>query len=378
MISMLCSVALALSMQAAEPLEEAARGVVTAVLEEEPTPAAAIIIVTEVGDAVIEVGGVKQLGGSVAAVADDPWHIGSNGKAMTATLAMALSEDGLISLETTVTDVLGGSMKVDDRWSDVTLRMLLTHRSGIQPNIGTLQFLRYTAFGASGEAGPSKDRRSALKGVLKRPPEGTPGEAYLYSNLGYSLAGMMLETVAGQPFEVLIRERLFDPLGMEGGRLGTPKGAGEDVFRGHRGDPLEVSPAGADNPPVMSPAGTWAFPLDAYAKFLADQLLGQQGEPALLSDESYRQIRTPMVDGEDYGLGWGLREEGRLQHSGSNTMWFVTSVVAPEEGVAVSILTNSGEVRGLGARIDDFIEEHFPDEPTAAVPMAEPGEMPAP
>lgn len=369
MIAILSALLMSAAANGTPELTGAMIDVVDEVLREESTPAAAIVLVTDEGPILFEVGGVKQLGGSVAATAEDPWHIGSNAKAMTATLAMALVEDGLIDLDTTVPDALGDEYDIDDAWSDVTLRMLLTHRSGLQANMGPLSLLRYQLFGSSDVGGPSRDRRSLFRSILKKPPEGSPGEAFVYSNLGYTLAGMMLEGVSGKTFETLIRERLFAPLGMEGAIVGAPVGDGEAVLRGHRGDPLSMAPPGADNPAVMSPAGTFAFPLDAYARFLKDQLDGHLRKDALLAPESYEAIRTPMAEDQDYALGWGVTDEGWLRHSGSNTMWFVTTIVAPDRGVAISILTNSGEVSGLGERIETLIDAHFPGMPGDETPM---------
>ncbi|NRA31591.1 MAG: beta-lactamase family protein, partial [Parvularculaceae bacterium] len=215
----------------------------------------------------------------------------------------------------------------------------------------------YIAFGRKSEDGPSKDRKNALKGVLKKAPAQIPGEQYQYSNYGYSIAGEMIEVAGGKPYEVLLRERIWEPLGMEGAMIGAADEPGPDGFRGHRGSPPEVSPPGADNPRIMSPAGTFSYPLAAYSRFMLDQLLGQQGdEAAMLTAESYKLIATAPDDLADYGLGWGLLEDGALRHSGSNTMWYVTTIVAPNDDIAVALFTNYGDSSGMGAMLETLIE----------------------
>ena len=177
--------ALSLTMLAQAPVDEAvADKMLRTLTEAQGAPAAAIVAVRSSGETFIRVAGVKQLGSDAPAVATDPWHIGSNHKAITAVLAMDFVEDGKLSLDSTVGEVLGDVYKLNEAWDDVTLRMLLSHRSGVEPNPGLATMLRYIAFGRKSEDGPSKDRKNALKGVLKKAPAQIPGEQYQYSNYG--------------------------------------------------------------------------------------------------------------------------------------------------------------------------------------------------
>lgn len=335
-----------------------AEAILTKVMEEEGAPAAAMIVVTSDSEPLIAFKGIRRVGFPDEVTTEDVWHIGSNGKAMTATLAMALIEDGKISLESTVDEVLGERMMIHPGWANVTLAQLLSHRSGAAPNAGRLTALRYIMFGAKDGEGASKDRRKVLAGVLREPPESEPGAAFIYSNLGYTIAGLMLAEAAGTHYEAALAEHVWQPLGMEGITLGVPSGGSGETLQGHMGRPAEPAPVGADNPTFMSPAGTFSLPLDAYARFLGDQLRGQMGaDGTLLEPKSYALLGTPPDELESYALGWGVND-GRLQHSGSNTMWFATSVIDPELGIAVSILTNSGASQGLMPHIEEVLERY--------------------
>lgn len=328
------------------------------VIEEKGAPAAALIIVTPEGEPTIAVKGVRKAGSPEEAQADDYWHIGSNAKAMTATLALAMDEKDMISLDSTVKEVLGSTFDVEDAWSNVTLRQLLSHRGGVQPNLGRLTMMRYVLFGKATEEAADDARRNVLKGILSKPPAAEPGKEFQYSNLGYTIAGMMLGEAAGTSYEQALKTHLLDPLGMDGVLLGAPDGEDGTFIYGHRGNPAEPAPAGADNPALMAPAGTFSVTAESYARFLQDQLRGQMDlETAMLDLESYDVLAEPVGT---YALGWGITEEGRLRHSGSNTMWMVTTVVAPEQGIAASILTNNGAVEGLGTYLDEVIEARTP------------------
>ena len=105
-------------------------------------------------------------------------------------------------------------------------------------------------------------RRRFVADVLAREPESPCGERFAYSNVGYTIAGHIAETVAGKAYESLLRERVFAPLGLASAGFGPPQGdAPNQEPIGHRVllrwfrlrmDPFETR---ADNSPVMAPAG---------------------------------------------------------------------------------------------------------------------------
>ncbi|HUS29940.1 MAG TPA: hypothetical protein VMZ53_15650, partial [Kofleriaceae bacterium] len=116
-----------------------------------------------------------------------------------------------------------------------------------------------------------------------------------------------------------------------------------DQPRGHDagGAALEPGPS-ADNPRGLGPAGTVHCSLDDYGKFLN---LHATGEPAgFVTPESMQHLHTPR-DGE-YAGGWGVVESPKgpiLIHSGSNTLWYATALVAPGTRFVFVIATNKFE-----------------------------------
>lgn len=347
---MLIGIVTTLVMAAAQSADDPASAAVAEMLAD-GAPAAAIIVVGPDGIRATEWDGVKRAGSDAPVAEDDFWHIGSNSKAVTATLAMTLVEDDLITLDSTVQEILGDSFEIHEGWQGATLRSLLSHRSGAPTNISTLTLLRYAVTGAEDDEGAAKDRHRVLKSVLRKAPQVLPLTEFRYSNLGYTIAGHMLEKVSGQTFGRLLEERVFTPLAMEGTALGAPARGVEVEFVGHRGDNPKPAPVGADNPAFMSPAGTYSYTLESYGAFLADQLNGHMGEEdSLLETSSYTAIRTPPDDIESYAFGWAVTEGGNLTHAGSNTMWFAVALLSPDDGVGVALLTNWGEPGNLRAR----------------------------
>jgi CubicO group peptidase (beta-lactamase class C family) len=305
-------------------------------------PGLAAAVVTVNGLEAIGTVGVRKAGTDAAVTTTDEWHIGSDTKAMTAAMIGRLVERGKLRWDSAVGEVfpeLLGSMAPALR--KVTLLHLLSHRSGLPAN---------TLWGLVPRTGTTRDQRLAvIKSIASVKLLSEPGATYLYSNLGYVIAGAMAERAADAAWEDLMRALLFEPLGMTGagfGGVGTPGLIDQPWPHGEDGKPVEKNGPDVDNPPVMGPAGTVHLTLADWGKFAADMLRGLRGGKALLKPETYQKLRTPPFGG-DYALGWAVAERDWgggtvLTHNGSNTMNFATVWIAPARGFAVLVVCNRG------------------------------------
>jgi len=305
-------------------------------------PGLAGAVVTGKGLEAVGAVGVRKWGTEVAVTAGDKWHIGSDTKAMTAAMIGRLVERGKLRWDSTVGEVFpefAGAMTPG--LQKVTLLHLLSHRSGLPAN---------TLWGLIPRTGTTRDQRLAvMKSVASLKLAADPGTKYLYSNLGYVIAGAMAEKAADTAWEDLMKTLLFEPLGMTGagfGGLGTPGQIDQPWPHGEDGRPVEKNGPDTDNPPVMGPAGTVHLTLADWGKFVADMLRGLGGEKALLRPETYQKLRTPPFGG-DYALGWLTVERDWgggtvLTHSGSNTMNYAVVWIAPARGFAVLVVCNRG------------------------------------
>jgi CubicO group peptidase (beta-lactamase class C family) len=223
----------------------------------------------------------------------------------------------------------------------VTLHQLLSHRSGLPPN---LSLLRYQGQDVRAL------RRRAVKEYLANAPSHPPGSNYEYSNLGYIIAGAVVEEVLDQTWENTIRKELFEPLGMTTagfGGTGTPGEIDQPWPHDKQGNPMPKNGPATDNPPVMGPAGRVHCSIQDWAKFVQDQLRGARGATnALLQPTSYTQLHTPPADA-GYALGWRVTERDWgggtvLQHSGDNTMNHANVWIAPKRDFAILVCVNQG------------------------------------
>lgn len=303
-------------------------------------PALAAAVFNRKGIVALGVTGSRKAGEPEVATIDDPWHLGSETKAMTATLAGTFVAQGKLAWDDKViTYFPEWAGTIDPQLRDITIGQLLAHRAGLRANLPWVAFDRSQPL--------TKQRKEAAHELLANPPEFAPG-SYHYSNAGYVLIGAVLEQIGKQPWEKLMETWLFQPLHMtKAGFGGTGTLDRIDAPWGHREDGLPVRKNGPaqDNPPVMGPAGRVHASVTSWAKFLIDQLRGAAGEQALLPALIYSAIQTPQFGGS-YAFGWGTSsppwaQGGRvITHAGSNTMNYAVCWLSLDQGFGVLLCTN--------------------------------------
>ena len=136
------------------------------------------------------VSGTRRQSSDVAVTVNDQWHIGSITKSMTATVIGKLVERGQLSWDSPLPDLLPGMAKnFDESWGHVTLHNVLTHTAGLPANFSLLERLDWP----DNPDAVHERRKEALSEILAQPTESPPGTAFVYSNVGYTLAGLIAE-----------------------------------------------------------------------------------------------------------------------------------------------------------------------------------------
>jgi CubicO group peptidase (beta-lactamase class C family) len=253
---------------------------------------------------------------------------------MTATLAGMFIEQGKLAWDSPLAKTLAElADKMHPDLRGVTLEQLLQHRGGLSARSSPAGVTMSDFINGKRFTGTAREQRRAYaEMILAEKPADPPGSKYVYSNRNYSLVGVMLETLADKPWEEVIREQLFGPLGMKTagfGAMGTPGNVDQPwqhrMFLGLH-VPVEPGPR-ADNPVVIAPAGTVHCSVGDWAKYLGCHVRGKAGDGAipkgnLLGPKTYRRLHTPAFGGE-YAGGWIVTRRdwgGRvLTHDGSNT-----------------------------------------------------------
>jgi CubicO group peptidase (beta-lactamase class C family) len=299
-------------------------------------------IVRPTGKPDIAVVGWNKAGDETPIGLNDLWHLGSCSKAMTATLAAKLVEEGKLHWHTTLGEVFPGiAHELDPVKSGITLEELLSHRSGLPLN--PLKWPEQKVDDATGQ------RLAVLRQVPRAELVGPPGAQFSYSNFGYILAGAMIEQITHQPFEDMMRAHLFALLDMVSTEYEGTHAFGEGgVIWSHRpsGQPVPRSRSPFNDCPSIRPAGSVRCSLSDWARFIRHHLVGETGGSDYLQAGTYQELHRSR--GDNYALGWAVlqRDWGDgtvLQHGGSNGWNYSNVWIAPQQDFAVFICANRGK-----------------------------------
>lgn len=303
--------------------------------------------------------GVRSVGSDAPVTPDDRWHLGSCTKAMTALLAAVSVDRGEISWETTIGESFPELVQaMDASYANATLRDLLMHRAGVPGSGVHMGMVWMMMRGLDAEEDRLEARHQAARMALGIPPIGARGEKFEYTNLGYVIAGAMLERATRETWESLMRERIFEPLGMASAGFGPPPaGEGDDYPANAVGHQVMsgrlVAMSKADNPLVSGPGTNVHATMRDWAKFVWEIVAGASGGETVLGldQQLYLDLVTPPENAgyDAYALGWGVFADDRewgggrsIQHAGSNTMWYCVSEASIEQRCIVLVACNSG------------------------------------
>lgn len=310
-------------------------------------PALAVAVVLDGEIVAAGATGKRKKGSPEEVTLADKFHLGSCTKSMTATLAAIMVQEGKIRWDSTPAEIFKG-FPIHEGFQKATLLQLLSNTGGcpgdIDPRLWNQLWLA--------QGTPAQQRLKLARGILGNAPAYPPGGKYEYSNAGFSIAGAMMETASGVPYETMLAEKLFQPLGMDSAGFRAPATPGKiDQPYGHDPGPVEPEPKG-DNPRAIAPAGAVHCSVIDWAKY-ARLHLGSGAVP-LLQQESLDFLHAPVSTQPPYAPGWILVQRSwaggtALTHTGSNTTFYSVIWLAPAKKFAVVALCNTGEKKGFEA-----------------------------
>lgn len=225
------------------------------------------------------------------------FQIGSVSKLLTASLLQALCDEGVVSMEATLGELIGGSMPLSPAAQSVTLKQLVTHTSGF-PSIP--KSLGDKATKMAGEDDPLLDPYSYLGPqfvfdyLATTEGKHDPGR-FEYSNFGMGLLGHVLEVVTGKSYEMLVVERVLAPLGMIRTAI-TP--TPEIKGRLAQGYTPKGAPTRAWTFAALAGAGAFYSNAEDMMRFIQANV-----EEGGVASQSFQKMRVPQFGG-DTGIGW--------------------------------------------------------------------------
>ncbi len=297
--------------------------------------------------------GVRKWGDPTLAQISDPFHLGSDTKAMTATLFAMFVEQNKVRWDSTLESLFPEIRNMHSDFKNVTVEMLLAHRSGLAVVMDPQYLQEMRSFGTRVQVG----RKIFTENLLSRAPSKLPGSEFIYSNSNYIIVGRIIEKLTGQSWEKVITTRLFKPLGMKScgfGPAGNARAKIPDAPWPHLDGPNSGGPNSegpiplkpnwnADNPPVLGPAGTVHCSLEDWGKFLQLHLDGSNHKPTkILNAVSFDKMHE-TYPGQDYTYGGWFKVDGPIIfHDGSNTMNYARALLIPEINSALMVTVNKG------------------------------------
>jgi dipeptidyl aminopeptidase/acylaminoacyl peptidase/CubicO group peptidase (beta-lactamase class C family) len=302
-------------------------------------------------DVVEAAAGVLNKETGVEATPDSVFQIGSMTKVWTATIVMQLVDEGLLDLDAPLVEVLP-ELRLSDTevTKQVTMRHLLTHTSGIDGDVFT-------------DTGRGDDCLEKYVAELEQAAQNHPlGATWSYCNSGFSLAGRVIEKLTDGTWDAAIQERLVRPLGLKHTGTLPEEALLHRAAVGHVAEPgeeLSRAPSAWGLPRSVGPAGlisatvgdvlTWArVHLNDGLAADGTRILGSASVAAMTEKEA--ELPDKHVLGDSWGLGWirfGWDGRRLIGHDGNTLGQAAFLRVLPDEGLAVTLLTNGGNARDL-------------------------------
>lgn len=314
---------------------------VAAIVKSHNVPGAAVVVFSKNQILGLGAAGVREVGKSALITAQDRFHIGSNAKAMLATMLATLVEDRTLGWDSRPVDVLL-AMDAQPAFATMTLTELLNHHAGFAAFDDDTS-AEWKAWLASPRDPSVRPLLRFSRYVLSQSPAVAPVREFLYSNAGYSVAAAMAEQVTGKDWKELMQARLFGPLGITADFGYSEDGQPVGHYETNKG--LQVRDPSDTTPPFLQPAGDVQLSVLDYAKFLQLHLRGLTAADGLLRAETVRRLHTPVGK---VALGWGVREfEGATSHvhSGSAGSFYAVTALQPSRNLGVAVVVNSGGER---------------------------------
>jgi len=269
--------------------------------------------------------------------------IGSITKPFTGTAILLLVEDGLIDLQAPIARYF---KDVPADKAGITIHQLLTHSAGFP--------------GAIGDDYAKSSDEDFLRDAFQAPLHFTPGTAYEYSNVGYSLLGILLERITGMSYSDFLASRIFEPAGMATAGYWRPGVDYSHLAHGYRPDGSDWGTSHDKTWNGREPywhlkgnGGLLMSPQDMYHWYLA--LRGHTILPAALLEQQIFP-HVPEGGGTFYGYGYSVTSDGsRVEHNGGNGIFKADMRWFPGEDLFLFAFTNNARVRLFGLA-DDLLD----------------------
>jgi CubicO group peptidase (beta-lactamase class C family) len=354
-----CAIASQLAKDPFAQTKEAAHSVGEALVSENGGSSAASIAILYKGSIIYSEGfGLRDMEQKLGVDEQTRFNIGSISKIFTAASVLLLQEDGLLDLDDKVCHLLPAFALLDERYKDITVRMLLNHTSGLQ---GTNMLGAFTA------APNDEYIDQTLETLAQTSLKSDPGVFAPYCNDGFTVAQALVEHLSGLFFADFLQQRIFGKLGMRDSSVGFAADE-QNMAYGYNGRttrlPVEylniVGSGGITSTAedlcrfALALSTEELFNESSLAEYLADQ------KPYYTQQSTFSRLLT-------YGLGWDFVSWEPYQSQGvqvlgktGGTFQYSTILYALPQTQSAVVVLASGQMDHIGSTlpiVDAFLKE---------------------
>ena len=341
--------------------ENALKDEIGEILTEEGLTGAAWMLISENGAPDLGAVGFSDNKNKSSFTTDTRFHVGSVTKNLLSIGILRLATTGMVGLDESIESYLP-NLQFDNPWRgihDVTVRHLLDHTSGLD------DARMWQMFSERPEADtPLIDAFPDSKDLLRI--RSRPGSQFSYSNMGYTLLGMIIESVTGTRYETYLDQHLLAPLGMFDSTFEFTTQDGDEADARLAWGHVDDGSRYAASPVFIRPAGqftTTVGDLARFAQFLLDKsvLDGHSFiDPALMQSRGHPSTTDAATNGliTGYTLGAGRRDRhGVIGYChGGNIVGFVAMLcIYPDEKKAFAYSVNTDSETADYGRIDQLL-----------------------
>lgn len=272
---------------------------------------------------------------------DSIFRVASHSKTFTATALMMLQEKGKLNIDNFVVDYLPWLKDhKDKRWSKVTLRQLMSHGAGVIRDGTSADYWQLEK--------PFPNEKQLQKEILASDLILENNVKLKYSNFGYSLLGLVIQSASDQPYNDYVASNIVNVLGLK--NTGPEPTTTINVVTGYslRGSNKTRLPISAVDTHAMSPATGFYSTASDMCLYFSAQMVGSN---KLLNDESKKEMQRihyqAYTPGDDstraYGLGLEMKVVGKrkvIGHSGGFPGFVTNSLFDTSDELVVSVMTN--------------------------------------
>lgn len=297
------------------------------------------VVIVEKGKTVYQKGfGYADVKTKTPVTSNTLFEIGSTTKAFTGLAILQLEKEGLLKRSDDVRKYIPWlELKYNGEPQTITLNQLLYHTSGIASNSIT----------QIPESNTDNALELTIRKLLNQQLNRKSGSSWEYATINYDVLGLVIESVTKQPYDVYMKNKILEPIGMKESFVGLHQVQSTEMASGYK---IGFMQEQSYTPPIYRgniPAGYLISNTNDIAKWMKLQL-GNDSSNAIdkqIIQESHipDQSVEPFDKDTYYASGWGVMKKNEKQyilHAGQNPTFTSYFIMQPDEQLGVAILSN--------------------------------------